>query len=118
MIDKALVRFTRSRHACSFDTDALVNWQIQPLPSFIRKLPIPRLQEILAGDPAIAKYVQDLYMQADEKALEGRSSMLVRSRLSQRRLERLGPLTSHEGYIQSISGRRYGRASSHVPRRW
>jgi len=60
-------------------TDALSRQQIQALPSFIRKLPIPQLQKILSGDPAITSYIEDLYMQEDEKDSEGRSSMLVRS---------------------------------------
>jgi len=68
------------RSAVCPGTDALSLRQIQPLPSFVRKLPIPKLQEILAGDPSIVKYIVDLYMQEDEKSLEGRSSMLVRLR--------------------------------------
>jgi len=57
--------------------------QLGPLPdmiaSTIRKLPIPGLQKIAAADSIISNYVGNLYNQADEKSLDGCSSMLVRS---------------------------------------
>jgi len=52
--------------------------QIRPLPSIVRKLPIPRLQEIVAAEAIVTDYVEKLYAQIDEKSLEERSSMLVR----------------------------------------
>jgi len=62
------------------DTNEIPHRQIQPLPSFVRKLPIPRLQEIVAGDPSITSYIAHLYAQEDDKSSEERSSMLVSSR--------------------------------------
>jgi len=57
--------------------------QLGPLPdiiaSTIRKLPIPGLQKIAAADSIISNYVENLYNQADEKSLDGCSSMLVHS---------------------------------------
>lgn len=55
--------------------------QLGPLPdtvaSVIRKFPIPRLREIAAADSIITRYVGALYSQAEEKTLDGCSSMLV-----------------------------------------
>jgi len=76
--------------------------QIRPLPSIVRKLPISWLQEIVTAEDIITEYVANLYEHIDEGSLEGRSSMLVRSGLSQSHVGVLNGLFVSAGHVQSI----------------
>ena len=69
------LQHTACNQATAFD--AILHWQIHPLPRFVRWLPIPGLQRILGADAAMAKYLKDLYEQADEKSPDGRWSLMV-----------------------------------------